>query len=65
MEVIEEVVVSCWQGGDDSAVFVPIQDSITQEFYISSSALKSSENKLLFFTITIRVNKFDGITKKI
>ena len=43
MEVIEEVVVTCWQGGDDPAVFVPIQDSITHEFYISSSALKNDD----------------------
>jgi len=41
MEVIEEVVVSCWQGGDDPTVFVPVQNSITQELFIPSAALKN------------------------
>eukprot|EP00092_Neocalanus_flemingeri_P027790 GFUD01030166.1.p1 GENE.GFUD01030166.1~~GFUD01030166.1.p1 ORF type:complete len:591 (+),score=135.81 GFUD01030166.1:109-1881(+) len=66
MEVIEEVVVEvdCWKG-EDAQVFVPIQDSETHEYYISSSALESeiistSEREIILETTEIAIHE-DGI----
>jgi len=56
MEVIEEVVVDCWQG-EDAQEFVHIQESVNHEYYVSSSAL---ESEIILETTEVAIHEVDG-----